>query len=253
MWWPFWRKSSNALGKEFQAREAENAHLKTEAETYAKDLESLIRARTDQLQTATGNLERSFDVSLEASGYALDLKQNSPKGHSRRVTLFTIALAQAMGLPREQIALIARGSFLHDIGKMAVPDAILAKPDKLTPEERAVMQEHPFRGYQMIRNISSLKAPAEIVYSHHERLDGTGYPRQLKGGNIPFGARIVAIANTLDSITSNLPYRPARSLGAARQEIEMGSGRQFDPEIVNVFLSMPDKIWDDLRRSVDAP
>ena len=240
------------LRKRIQDLEAENARLKAEEATYRQNIESLVQARTEQLQTAMVNLERSFDITLEALGDALDLKEASTEGHSRRVTLFTIGIAQAMGLPREQIALFARGAFLHDIGKMAVPDAILRKPDKLTPEEREVMNEHPFRGYQMIRNIPFLMEAAEIVYSHHERFDGTGYPRCLRGEQIPLGARVVAVANTLDSITSDLPYRPRRSLSAAREEIRRWSGRQFDPEIVNAFLRMPDKIWEDLRREVAA-
>ena len=224
-----------------------------EEESYRKNLEFIVRARTEQLQTTMANMERSFDITLEALGDALDLKDRETEGHSRRVTLFTIAIAQAMGLPREQIALIARGAFLHDIGKMAVPDAILAKPDKLTPEEREVMQEHPFRGYQMLRNIPLLKGPAEIVYSHHERYDGTGYPRGLKGNEIPLGARIFSIADTLDAITSDRHYRPAQSVKDARAEIERWSGRQFDPEIVKVFLEIPDKIWEDLRRDCAPP
>ena len=200
------------LLKRVQDLEAENLRLKVEQETCHANLESLVRVRTGQLQTTLNNLERSYDITLEALGDALDLKEASTEGHSRRVTLFTIGIAQEIGLPREQVAVIARGAFLHDIGKMAIPDAILRKADKLTPEERAVMQAHPLRGYQITRTIPFLKEPSEIVYAHHERYDGTGYPRCLKGEQIPLGARIVAIANTLDSITSDLPYRPAQSL-----------------------------------------
>jgi len=211
-----------------------------------------VKARTDQLQAAMQNLERSYDITLEALGDALDLKDAETEGHSRRVTLFTIAIAQALGMPREQIAVIARGAFLHDIGKMAIPDAILRKPDKLSPDEVLIMQEHAYRGYQMLKKIPFLAEASEIVYSHQERYDGTGYPRGLKGNEIPLGARIFSIADTLDAITSDRPYRPAQSLKAARAEIERWSGRQFDPEIVRVFLEMPDKIWEDLRREIDG-
>ena len=114
------------------------------------------------------------------------------------------------------------------------------------------MQQHPYRGYQMLNKIPFLDEASEIVYAHHERYDGTGYPRGLKGEQIPLGARIAAIANTLDSITTDVPYRSARSRKAARAEIERWSGRQFDPEIVKVFLEIPDSIWEDLRRQVEG-
>jgi len=197
-------------------------------------------------------LERSYDITLEALGDALDLKDAETEGHSKRVTAFTIAIARAMGLPREQIAVIARGAFLHDIGKMAIPDAILRKPDKLNSDEVTIMREHAYRGYQMLKKIPFLKEASEIVYSHQEKFDGSGYPRGLKAGEIPLGARIFSIADTLDAITSDRPYRPAQSLQAARAEIERWSGRQFDPEVVKVFLEMPDKIWEDLRKDIDG-
>ena len=157
-----------------------------------------------------------------------------------------------MGLPRDQATVIARGAFLHDIGKMAIPEAILLKPGALTAVETAIMQEHCYHGYQMVRKLSPSDDAADIVYSHHERYDGTGYPRGIKGDQIPLGARITAVANTLDSITTDLPYRPAQTLKAARAEIERWSGRQFDPEIVRAFLEVPDKIWEDLRREADS-
>jgi putative nucleotidyltransferase with HDIG domain len=234
------------------SRALENRRLKVENRNYQTNLESLVTARTDQLQAAMTSLERSYDITLEALGDALDLKDAETEGHSKRVTAFTIAIARAMGLPREQIAVIARGAFLHDIGKMAIPDAILRKPSKLTPDEIVIMQEHAHRGYQILKKIPFLAEAAEIVYSHQERYDGTGYPRRLKSEEIPLGARIFSIADTLDAMTSDRPYRPAQSLQAARAEIEKWSGRQFDPEVVKVFLEMPDKIWEDLRKEIHA-
>ncbi|HEX8816372.1 MAG TPA: HD domain-containing phosphohydrolase, partial [Terriglobales bacterium] len=132
------------------------------------------------------------------------------------------------------------------------PDAILRKPGALTPEEVTIMREHCYRGYQLLRRIPFLTDAAEIVYSHQERFDGTGYPRGLKGDEIPLGARLFSIADTLDAITSDRPYRPAQSLTAAREEINRWSGRQFDPEVVRIFLSMPDNIWVDLRREIES-
>jgi len=234
------------------SRALENRRLKMENRTYQINLESLVEARTDQLQAAMADLTRSYDITLEALGNALDLKDAETEGHSRRVTAFTIAIARAMGLPREQIPVIARAAFLHDIGKMAIPDAILRKPDKLTADEVVIMNEHAYHGYQILKKIPFLMEASEIVYAHQERFDGTGYPRGLKGVEIPLGARIFSIADTLDAITSDRPYRQRQPLQAARAEIQKWSGRQFDPEIVKVFLEMPDKIWEDLRKDIDA-
>jgi len=233
-------------------RALENRRLKLENRTYQINLESLVAARTEQLQAAMTNLERSYDITLQALGDALDLKDRETEGHSRRVTAFTMAIASAMGLTREQINVIARGAFLHDIGKMAIPDAILRKPGKLDPGETAIMREHCYNGYQIVKRIPFLVDACDIIYSHQERFDGTGYPRGLKGEDIPLGARIFAVADTLDAIISDRPYRAAQSLAAAREEIERWSGRQFDPEVVKVFLAMPDNIWNDLRKEISG-
>jgi putative nucleotidyltransferase with HDIG domain len=157
-----------------------------------------------------------------------------------------------MGLPKEQIDVIARGAFLHDIGKMAIPDAILRKPGKLDPDEIKVMREHCYHGYQILKKIPFLKEASEIVYAHQEHFDGSGYPRQLKGEEIPLGARLFSVADTLDAMTCDRPYRKAQSLTAAREEIKRFSGKQFDPEVVKMFLSMPEEIWPDLRKEIDS-
>jgi putative nucleotidyltransferase with HDIG domain len=233
-------------------RALENRRLKQENRAYQTGLESLVAARTDQLKKALVDLERSYDITLEALGDALDKKDAETEGHSKRVTAFTIAIARAMGLSKDQIAVIARGAFLHDIGKMAIPDAILRKPGKLTPDEILIMQEHCFHGYEILKKIPFLGEAAEIVYAHQEKYDGTGYPRGLKGEQIPLGARMFSVADTLDAITSDRPYRPAQSLAAARDEIKLWSGRQFDPDVVKVFLEMDQNIWPDLRKEVNA-
>jgi putative nucleotidyltransferase with HDIG domain len=231
-------------------RALENRRLKRENDAYRTNLEQLVAARTQQWKAALVDLERSYDITLEALGDALDLKNAETYGHTKRVTAFTIAIAQQIGLPKDEIRVIARGAFLHDIGKMAIPDSILNKPGKLEPEEMAEMKEHAYLGYKILSKIPFLTKAAEIVYSHQERYDGTGYPRQLKGEDIPLGARIFSIADTLDAITSDRPYRPAQSWDAAREEIAEWSGRQFDPKIVDVFLSMPNTIWENLRKDV---
>jgi HD-GYP domain-containing protein (c-di-GMP phosphodiesterase class II) len=179
------------------------------------------------------------DSMPELLGEALE-QSAPPKNHAGRVT----------ALPTEETLVIARGAYLHDIGKMAIPHAILLKPAALTPEETAMMREHCLLGYKIVQKFPLLGGADEIVHSHHERYDGTGYPRRLKGEQIPLGARIVAVANTLDSITTNLPYRAAQSLDAAKAEIKRWSGHQFDPEIVRLFLQMPDDLWSEIVQSM---
>jgi putative nucleotidyltransferase with HDIG domain len=233
-------------------RALENRRLKLENRAYQTNLESLVAARTDQLRQTMQDLERSYDITLEALGAALDLRDAETEGHSKRVTAFTVAIARRMGLPGDRIKVIARGAFLHDVGKMAIPDAILRKPGKLNDMETGIMREHSLRGYEMLRKIPFLQEAAEIVYSHQEKWDGTGYPRGLKGEEIPLGARIFAVADTLDAMCSDRPYRSALPFSAAREEIIRFSGRQFDPQVVDAFLSMPETIWENVRNDIDA-
>ena len=229
-------------------RALENRRLKLENRAYQLNLESLVQARTQQLHQAMEDLERSYDITLQALGDALDLKDAETEGHSRRVTAYTMAIARRMGLPDDKVKIIARGAFLHDVGKMAIPDAILRKPGKLTEGEREIMKEHTTRGYEMLRKISFLAEAAEIVYAHQEYFDGSGYPRGLKGEEIPLGARIFAVADTLDAMCSDRPYRLAQTFETAKAEIIRCSGKQFDPEVVKAFLSMPKTMWEELRQ-----
>src|SRR3954462_822809 len=245
---PFEREQLLAMVR----RALEHRKLRLENRSYQSNLESLVAARTEQLRQTMADLERSYDITLEALGDALDLKDAETEGHSKRVTAFTIAVARAMGLTGERIRVIARGAFLHDIGKMAIPDAILRKPGALDEDEKLIMQEHCYRGYHMLRKIPFLSEAADIVYSHQEKYDGTGYPRGLKGEQIPLGARIFAVADTLDAITSDRPYRAAQPTKAALAEVAKFSGTQFDPTVVRTFLSMPESIWEDLRRQINS-
>jgi putative nucleotidyltransferase with HDIG domain len=232
-------------------RALETRRLRIENLAYQTKLETLVSGRTEMLRKALSDLERSYDITLEALGDALDLKDAETEGHSKRVTAFTIAIARAMELPQERVRVIARGAFLHDIGKMAIPDAILRKPGRLSPDEQLIMQEHAFLGYQMLRKIPFLQEAAEIVYSHQERYDGSGYPRGLKGDQIPLGARIFAVADTFDAMTSDRPYRAAQSISSGRREIERNAAKQFDPEVVKVFLSVSERIWVELRSEIE--
>jgi putative nucleotidyltransferase with HDIG domain len=245
---PFEREQLLATAR----RALENRRLKMENRAYQTNLESLVANRTDQLRKAMATLEKSYDTTLEVLGEALDMRDEETEGHSRRVTAFTIAIARAMGLPADQIRVIARGAFLHDIGKMAIEDKILRKPGKLDPEEVEQMREHCYKGYQLLKRVPFLGEACEIVYSHQEHFDGSGYPRNLKGEEIPLGARIFAIADTLDAITSDRPYRKRQTFSAARQEIYRCTGTQFDPGVVRVFRTMPDSIFEDLKKEIDS-
>ncbi len=223
-----------------------------ESHNYQQNLEQIVRARTEMLRQAMEDLEHSYDVTLEALGDALDLKDSETEGHSKRVTAYTIALARAIGIPPAEMKVIARGAFLHDIGKMAIPDEILRKPGKLTPEEQEIMREHCARGYHMLRKIPYLSEAAVIVFTHQEHFDGSGYPSGLRGNEIPIGSRIFAVADTLDAITSDRPYRKASSFDTAREEILRCSGTQFDPAIVETFLKIPNELWHELRSEING-
>ena len=168
---------------------------------------------------------------------ALDERDQVTDGHSRRVAAFSVAVARELNLTGDYLLDVERAGILHDIGKLSVPDAILSKPGPLTPEEWQEMKRHPEVGYQLVRGVPFLSRAAEIVYSHHERFDGAGYPRSLKGEEIPLGARIFAVVDTYDAITSDRPYRLARSHEYALEEIRRHAGTQFDPTVVAAFLT----------------
>lgn len=234
-------------------RALEHRRLVIENQTYQSDLEQLVAERTQQLSIALQDLEQSYDYTLEALGGALDAKDAETEGHCQRVTAFTITMAKAMKVDRALLRHIARGAFLHDIGKMGIPDHILRKPGPLTPEEREVMRRHCEIGYAVLERIPFLKEAAEIVLSHQECYDGSGYPRRLKGEQIPVGARIFAVADTLDAMISDRPYRKALPIAAARDEIKRFSGTQFDPRVVEVFLAQPERVWRELHERIGDP
>jgi response regulator RpfG family c-di-GMP phosphodiesterase len=231
-------------------RAMERIRLEQDVKNYRQNLEQMVEQRTKQLQTAMKRIEHTYDETLEALGAALDLRDTETEGHSRRVSRFCLEMAKAMGCAAEQLKQIARGSYLHDIGKIGIPDSILLKPGRLNEEETAVMQTHARVGYDLVSRIGFLAPAAEIVLTHQERYDGTGYPQGLVGDEIPLGSRIFAVADTLDAMTSDRPYRLALPLSAARAEIARESGRQFDPEVVRVFLALPEQVWEKIRLEV---
>jgi putative nucleotidyltransferase with HDIG domain len=220
-------------------------------EEYRKNLEHLVSSRTEQLRQSMSDLEYAQDCVLEVYGDALWLKDRATALHSKRVTAFSIALGQAMQLGAEEIRQVARGAFLHDIGKLAIADAILTKHTPFTAEERQIMERHCLWGSQLVSKIKFLSSAAELIHAHHERWDGTGYPTGLTGEMIPRGARIIAVVNAFDSIASSQPYRAARSIEHAVQEIKAGSGTQFDPQIAAVFLNVPPTTWRDIAKEIE--
>ena len=217
--------------------------LEQEVEHYRLHLEELVAARTDQLQAALQQIEQSYEDTLQALGAATDLRDNETGGHSQRVCRYSLEIARAMGWQEKRLGTLARGAYLHDIGKLGVPDGILLKPGPLTPEERKLMQRHSQIGYDLVKDIPFLADATDVVLMHHERFDGTGYPQALKGEQIPMSARIFAIADTLDAITSERPYQRASSFESAREVIRRLSGTAFDPQVVNVFLSIREDVW----------
>lgn len=231
-------------------RALQKKFMEAELERYRHHLEEMVEERTQQLQIAMKRIERAYDDTLEALGAALDLRDTETAGHSRRVSLYCLEIARAMGCTNEQLKTIARGSYLHDIGKIGIPDAVLLKQGKLTTEEMTVMQTHVRIGYELLSRIPFLSSASEIVLAHQERYDGAGYPQGLMGEEIPLGARIFAVADTLDAMTSDRPYRQALPFQTAREEVIRESGKQFDPDVVRVFLSFPEQTWENIRRQV---
>jgi response regulator RpfG family c-di-GMP phosphodiesterase len=205
---------------------------------YQKKLERKVRDRTTELRAAFKNIASTYQETLLALVRALDAREHETSDHSQRVVRYTSAIAAKLGIAGHELEEIGRGALLHDIGKIGVPDAVLLKPSKLTAVEWAEMRKHPEIGYQMIQSIPFLATPATIVLSHQERYDGAGYPRHLQKGDIHIGARIFAVADTLDAMTSDRPYRKGTTFANAILEVQRCSGTQFDPEVVRAFLDI---------------
>jgi response regulator RpfG family c-di-GMP phosphodiesterase len=234
-------------------RALQHRRLVAENRNYQRNLEQQVEERTAQLSGALVQLEQSYDDTLEALGSALDLKDAETEGHCQRVTAFTISIAKAMPVPNPYLPVLARAAFLHDIGKMAIPDIILRKPGALDDDEKQIMRRHCQIGYDMLIRIPFLRDAAEIVLAHQEFFNGTGYPRGLKEEQIPLGARIFTVADSLDAMISDRPYRKALPMAHAREEIRRCAGTQFDPKVVEVFMSIPDQHWIELRQNLGSP
>ena len=197
--------------------------------------QKLLQER-ENLQKAHKRILDAYEATIEGWSRAMDLRDKETEGHSRRVAELSMKLARAMGMSQEDIVHLRHGALLHDMGKIGIPDAILHKPDPLTEEEWIIMQQHPRFAYEMLYAIEYLRDALEIPYFHHEKWDGTGYPQGLKGEQIPIAARIFAVADVWDALTSNRPYRPAWAREEALRYIREQSGQHFDPQIVDLFF-----------------
>lgn len=223
----------------------EKQRLTLENRAYQANLELKVLEQTKQILATMYERNRAYEDTLTALIKALDAREKEVGSHSERVMAYTVLLAESIGVKEAERQVMARGAMLHDIGKIGISDNILLKPGKLDDAEWYEMRKHPQLGYDILSGIKYLAEPAEIILSHHERYDGTGYPNGLAGDRIPLGGRIFTLVDTLDAMTSDRPYRKALPFSAVTEEVKRFSGRQFDPAIVDVFLSIPQKRWEE--------
>ena len=234
-------------------RAIEHHDLVVAKQRYENHLEELVEQRTAELDRALSSLEGSYRSTLKALTAALETRDSETHGHSERVVSYSLRLGREYGLSSEEMKSLEFGSLLHDIGKIGVPDSILRKPAKLTEEEWVRMREHPLHGQQILRGIEFLQGAARDVAQHHEKWDGTGYPLGLRSEEIDICARIFAVADAYDAITSDRVYRRGKSYEAAAQELDDWAGRQFDPKVVEAFHRVPKDDWEELHRQSLMP
>lgn len=202
------------------------------------------------LEGIAHHIDTAYLVTLEAFVSAIDAREHEVGNHSLRVTEFSLIIGNACGIVGRNLVDLYCGALLHDIGKIGVPDAVLLKAGPFTAEEQAIMRRHPEIGYRIIGRIGYFSGAAEIVHTHHEHYDGTGYPRGLRGTEIPHGARVFAVADALDALTVERPYRKAVSFAQARDEIVAASGKIFDPDVIEAFLRASDEVKEYVGRII---
>ena len=234
-------------------RALEHHDLVVAKQRYENHLEELVEQRTAELDRALNSLEGAYRSTLKALTAALETRDSETHGHSERVVTYSLRLGREYGLNSAEMKALEFGSLLHDIGKIGVPDSILRKPAKLTEEEWVRMREHPLHGQQILRGIEFLQGASRVVAQHHEKWDGTGYPLGLQKEEIDICARIFAVADAFDAITSDRVYRRGKSYEAAAQELDDWAGRQFDPKVVEAFHRVPKEDWEELHRQSLLP
>jgi ribonuclease P protein subunit RPR2 len=234
------------LRAELARHEREAADKERQLERYATDLRETFKEERERTQQLT----RSYMATVRALSNAVEARDAYTGKHAERVAAYGIEIARAVGLPRPEGVETQFGFLLHDIGKLAMPDAILFKPGALTTEERALMARHPVVGAEIVDGIEFLSEAAKVVRSHHERWDGTGYPDGLHGEEIPLAARVFAVADVLDALTTDRPYRPRISLTEARAMIVEAAGTQFDPMVVKAFEGIDDAMIEHIGETI---
>jgi ribonuclease P protein subunit RPR2 len=234
------------LEAQLREREREAAAKEEQLQRYAADLRETFKEERARAQ----ELHRSYMLTVRALANAVEARDAYTGKHAERVAAYGLQIAAAVGMRLSEQPEIEFGFLLHDAGKVAVPDAILFKPGPLTYEERMVIERHPVTGWEIVRDIEFLGQARDVIRSHHERWDGGGYPDGLAGEAIPFSARVFALADALDAITTDRPYRIGVALPEARAMIESGRGTQFDPAVVDAFARIPDAVFDAIRREV---
>jgi len=228
-------------------REREAASKERQLERYAADLRETFKRERERAQ----ELRRSYRETVRALSNAVEARDAYTGKHAERVTAYGMEIARRLGDELGEMPELEFGFLLHDIGKVAIPDSILYKPGPLTDEERALMAQHPMIGAQIVRGIEFLASAVEVVRSHHERWDGGGYPDGLAAEQIPLAARVFAVADVLDALTTDRPYRPASPITVARQMITQESGTQFDPRVVEAFNSIDDATFEGIAAAIE--
>ncbi len=216
---------------------------RTRVRGYARALENLVVLKTNELSQTSRKLSEVRDATVAALRGALHLKDHETSDHCARVSRNSVRLGRSLSLSTLELQNLRWGASLHDLGKIGIPEHILLKSGELTPQERAIVEKHPYLGWTLLSGIEFLRPATDVVLSHHERFDGTGYPNRIAGTDIPLNARIFAVVDALDAMTSARPYRPPVSFAEACQELEQQTGRQFDPEIIAKFLNTPPSTW----------
>ena len=228
-------------------RALEHQDLIVAKQRYENHLEELVEKRTAELDHTLNSLEDAYRSTLKALTAALETRDLETHGHSERVVTYSLRLGREYGLEASRMKSLEFGSLLHDIGKIGVPDLILRKPAKLTEEEWVLMREHPTHGQQILKGIEFLEGAARVVAQHHEKWDGSGYPLGLKGEEIDLCARIFAVADAFDAMTSDRVYRKGKPYRDAAKELDDWAGRQFDPKVVEAFHRVPPSDWAELH------
>jgi response regulator RpfG family c-di-GMP phosphodiesterase len=240
------RRRIGELEAKLAARQREAADQGLQLERYAADLRETFK----QERTRSQQLGESYMLTVRALASAVEARDAYTGRHAERVAAYGLRIAAACEMRLTDRPEIEFGFLLHDVGKVAVPDAILFKPGLLTPAERMVIEQHPITGSMIVRDIAFLGAAREVIRSHHEHWDGNGYPDRLKGDEIPLSARVFAVADTLDALTTQRPYRDASSFSAARAHIERAAGSHFDADVVDAYRTVSDETIEEIWRSI---